>query len=184
MAYSNLGVAYFNQRRFEDAVTAYEHACRPGAGDFISCGNLGRAYYWAPGKRAQAEPFLRQSIQLATERLRVNPKDGDALILMAITAFYVVKGGMFSVVITEVLQFALLSIASLVYGPMLGAFLLGILTRRANQAGVVTGIGVSLVCMLLVKTYTPLAWTWYVLAGTIVCMTVGYVTSLIVPRRV
>jgi Na+/proline symporter len=39
-----------------------------------------------------------------------------ALILMAITTFYVVKGGMFSVVITEVLQFALLSVASLAIG--------------------------------------------------------------------
>ena len=76
-----------------------------------------------------------------------------------------------------------LSIASLVYGPMLGAFLLGILTTRTNQAGAVAGIGVSLVCMLLVKVYTPLAWTWYVLAGTIVCVAVGYVTSLLFPRR-
>src|SRR2546428_5415812 len=34
-----------------------------------------------------------------------------------------------------------LTIASLVYGPMLGAFLLGVLTTRANQTGVVTGMG-------------------------------------------
>lgn len=39
-----------------------------------------------------------------------------ALILMGLTAFYVVKGGMFSVVITEVLQFTLLSIASVAIG--------------------------------------------------------------------
>ncbi len=39
-----------------------------------------------------------------------------ALILMGITTFYVVKGGMFSVVITEVMQFALLSIASIAIG--------------------------------------------------------------------
>ena len=39
-----------------------------------------------------------------------------ALVLMAITTIYVVKGGMFSVVITEVLQFALLSIASIAIG--------------------------------------------------------------------
>jgi solute:Na+ symporter, SSS family len=39
-----------------------------------------------------------------------------ALILMGITTFYVVKGGMFSVVITEVLQFALLSVASIAIG--------------------------------------------------------------------
>ena len=39
-----------------------------------------------------------------------------ALILMSITALYVVKGGMFSVVITEVMQFALLSIAAVAIG--------------------------------------------------------------------
>jgi solute:Na+ symporter, SSS family len=39
-----------------------------------------------------------------------------ALILMGITTFYVVKGGMFSVVITEVLQFCLLSVASIAIG--------------------------------------------------------------------
>jgi solute:Na+ symporter, SSS family len=74
-----------------------------------------------------------------------------------------------------------LSIASLVYGPMLGAFLLGVLTTRANQTGVMTGIGVSLGCMLLVKVYTPLAWTWYVLVGTVICVTVGYAVSAAFP---
>ena len=35
---------------------------------------------------------------------------------MAITAIYVIKGGMFSVVITEVIQFCILSIASFAVG--------------------------------------------------------------------
>jgi Na+/proline symporter len=39
-----------------------------------------------------------------------------ALILMGLTTIYVVKGGMFSVVITEVLQFCILSVASLAIG--------------------------------------------------------------------
>ena len=39
-----------------------------------------------------------------------------ALILMAITTFYVVKGGMFSVVITEVIQYVILTIASVAVG--------------------------------------------------------------------
>src|SRR3989454_7291531 len=62
-----------------------------------------------------------------------------------------------------------LTIASLVYGPMLGAFLLGVLTRRTNQTGVMVGMGVSLITMVAVKFFTPVAWTWYVLAGTAVC---------------
>ena len=39
-----------------------------------------------------------------------------ALILMAVTTFYVVKGGMFSVVVTEVIQFCILSVASIALG--------------------------------------------------------------------
>ena len=76
-----------------------------------------------------------------------------------------------------------LSIASLVYGPMLGAFLLGVLTRRANQTGVMAGIGVSLVGMLLIKNFTPLAWTWYVLVGTLICASVGYAVSVTTSAR-
>jgi SSS family solute:Na+ symporter len=39
-----------------------------------------------------------------------------ALVLMAITTFYVVKGGMFSVVVTEVVQFGILSLSSVALG--------------------------------------------------------------------
>jgi len=70
-----------------------------------------------------------------------------------------------------------LTIASIVYGPMLGAFLLGVLTKSANERGVVAGIGVSLLAMIGVRLFTPLAWTWYVLAGTAICMSVGLVVS-------
>ncbi|HVW06742.1 MAG TPA: sodium:solute symporter [Vicinamibacterales bacterium] len=70
-----------------------------------------------------------------------------------------------------------LTIASLVYGPMLGAFVLGVTTRRANQTGVMIGMATSLACMLAIKLYTPLAWTWYVLVGAVICISVGYVAS-------
>lgn len=58
-----------------------------------------------------------------------------ALILMAITTFYVVKGGMFSVVITEVLQFCLLSIASLAIGIIAMTRVSPEALRRAVPAG-------------------------------------------------
>jgi Na+/proline symporter len=74
-----------------------------------------------------------------------------------------------------------LTIASLVYGPMLGAFLLGVVTKRANQAGVMTGMAASLAFMLLIKIEfsAAVAWTWYVLMGTVVCFGVGYAVSLL-----
>jgi SSS family transporter len=73
-----------------------------------------------------------------------------------------------------------LTIASLVYGPMLGAFVLGIATKRANQTGVIAGLVFSLMSMLAIWYYTPLAWTWYVLIGTAICTSVGYATSVLV----
>ncbi len=76
-----------------------------------------------------------------------------------------------------------LTIASLVYGPMLGAFLLGVLTRRATQPGVVVGMLASIVTMTLIKIYTGIAWTWYVLLGTSVCFAVGMVVSLVAGTR-
>jgi SSS family solute:Na+ symporter len=81
-----------------------------------------------------------------------------------------------------------LTIASLVYGPMLGAFLLGVLTKRANQIGVIAGMLTSIGVMLTLKSadllgYTnvplhDLAWTWFVLAGTAICLVVGYGVSI------
>jgi Na+/proline symporter len=71
-----------------------------------------------------------------------------------------------------------LTIASLVYGPMLGAFLLGVLTTRANEVGVMSGMVTSLLIMVAIWFTTKLAWTWYVLLGTLVCVTTGYLVSL------
>jgi len=74
-----------------------------------------------------------------------------------------------------------LTIASLVYGPMLGAFLLGVLTKSVNQMGVMVGMAASLCFMAIVWYETSLAWTWYVLLGTVVCSVVGYIVSLVAP---
>ena len=46
----------------------------------------------------------------------ISPPIEYALILIAITAIYVIKGGMISVVITEVVQFCILAIASFAVG--------------------------------------------------------------------
>lgn len=71
-----------------------------------------------------------------------------------------------------------LTIASLVYGPMLGAFLLGVMTKRANQRGVMLGMVSSIAVMLVIRFQTSIAWTWYVLIGTLVCAGMGYALSL------
>ena len=70
-----------------------------------------------------------------------------------------------------------LTIASVPYGSMLGIFLLGVLTKRANGRGALTGALVALAVMFFVVAYSPLAWTWYVAVGTVVTFTVGWMVS-------
>ncbi len=74
-----------------------------------------------------------------------------------------------------------LTIASIVYGSLLGLFLLGILNRGATANGALAGMIAGLVVMLYVKFATPLAWTWYVAVGTTATFLFGSLASLISP---
>ena len=94
------------------------------------------------------------------------------IVLMAIAVLARGWGSVFTVGLT---------IASIVYGPMLGAFLLGVLTKTTTERGVIAGIGVSLAAMIAVRLFTPLAWTWYVLAGTAICVATGAAASGLIP---
>ena len=89
-----------------------------------------------------------------------------------------------------------LSIASVTWGEMLGAFLLGTLTRRATQNGAMVGMAVGLmVNVVLWQQPGPFAaghawglpkvsFVWYVLIGALITTTVGYTVSLLLPREV
>jgi serine/threonine protein kinase/tetratricopeptide (TPR) repeat protein len=82
-AYDNLGGAYFSMRKFEDAARSYEKGLKLDQTSWLSWGNLGDAYYWAPGKRQQASSVYQEAIRLADEKLRVNPRDGSILAFRA-----------------------------------------------------------------------------------------------------
>jgi SSS family solute:Na+ symporter len=86
-----------------------------------------------------------------------------------------------------------LTIASITYGGMLGLFLLGILSRRATPRGAMVGLVTGLLMMVGVQFARPLlalvgihlhatlAWTWYVLVGTLITFSVGWLVSRFAP---
>jgi len=76
-----------------------------------------------------------------------------------------------------------LQIASVAYGALLGAFLLGVLTRRANQNGAMLGMLCGFATEVYLWQFTRVPWTWYVAIGTVVTFGVGYSTSLLLPRK-
>jgi SSS family transporter len=70
-----------------------------------------------------------------------------------------------------------LSIASVIYGSLLGVFLLGLLTRRAGEMSAATGMAAGLAVMVYVKGFTTIAWTWYVVIGASVTFLTGCLVS-------
>jgi len=93
-----------------------------------------------------------------------------------------------------------LSIASVAYGALLGVFLLGVLSRRANERGSMIGMAVGLCanvyiwqgatllrwlqgatgvpCAALALS-RPIPFPWYVLIGSVITFAIGYSSSLL-----
>lgn len=91
-----------------------------------------------------------------------------------------------------------LSIASVAYGSLLGVFLLGVLTRKANESGTIVGmiVGFTLNVLLWLQphalhlafaghviTLPKIAWTWYVVCGAVVTFSIGYLASYFFPSQ-
>ncbi|MGA7560126.1 MAG: sodium:solute symporter [Terriglobales bacterium] len=72
-----------------------------------------------------------------------------------------------------------LQIASVAYGALLGVFLLGVLTRRANQRGAMVGMAAGLATELYLWLGSRVAWTWWVVIGTSVTFGIGYAASVL-----
>ena len=111
-----------------------------------------------------------------------------ALVLFAVAVYSVFAGGKGHVVEIG------LSIASVAYGALLGVFLLGTLTRYATQWGAITGMicgfTVNLVLWLDPSPITlgpvtipHVAFTWYVLIGSIVTFAIGSAASFLFPSN-
>jgi Na+/proline symporter len=90
-----------------------------------------------------------------------------------------------------------LSIASVLWGAMLGVFLLGTMSRRADERGTIWGMAAGVVVNLLLwlqpRAFSfpigghawvipKIAWTWWVLIGSLVTCLVGYTVSLVFPE--
>jgi SSS family solute:Na+ symporter len=92
-----------------------------------------------------------------------------ALLLFALAVLTLHKGG-------RVIEVGL-KIASVAYGALLGVFLLGVLTKRANQPGAMVGMLFGFCVELCLWKWTTVPFTWWVMIGTVVTFVVGYGAS-------
>jgi len=70
-----------------------------------------------------------------------------------------------------------LSVASLVNGPILGVFLVGTFLRRVSEPPALLGMLASMVVMTYIRFWTPIAWTWYVLIGSVITFLVAWIAG-------
>ncbi|MCH8812052.1 MAG: hypothetical protein IID07_09480, partial [Gemmatimonadetes bacterium] len=70
-----------------------------------------------------------------------------------------------------------LAIASMVYGGLLGTFILAVRSRRADQRSAIIGMiaGIGVVTIIWVFARADVAWPWFVPIGTAVTVSVGWV---------
>ncbi|NLT61553.1 MAG: sodium/solute symporter [Candidatus Hydrogenedentes bacterium] len=70
-------------------------------------------------------------------------------------------------------------ISSLLVGPLVSMFFLGVLTRRANAVGVFLGTLTGLAFTAWLANRTDVFWSWYGPAGLVSSATSGYLLSLV-----
>ena len=100
-AYSNMGLIYFMQRRYADALAMYEEAIELGVGEdtHIIWANLADSYRYTPGYSEKAPEAYQHAIQLAEKELDIDP--GNAQLRSSLAVFYA-KSGDFQNALAEI----------------------------------------------------------------------------------
>ena len=71
-----------------------------------------------------------------------------------------------------------LSVASLINGPVLGVFLVGVFLKRVSEPPALIGMLVSMAAVLFIRFGTNIAWTWYVFIGSLITLVAAWLASL------
>ncbi len=76
-------------------------------------------------------------------------------------------------------------IGSLINGPLLAVFLIGVLSQRINSQGAVSGFGTGFVVNLLLWKFVPeVSWLWWNVIGFFIAYITGYLVSKLSPAPV
>jgi serine/threonine-protein kinase len=75
-AFDNLGTAYFNSGRLDEAVDAYNQSFQFGFAGYLSWLNLGDSYYWLRGRQDQAAEAYREAVRMGREERAARAQQG------------------------------------------------------------------------------------------------------------
>jgi Na+/proline symporter len=72
-----------------------------------------------------------------------------------------------------------LGIAAILYGGLLGVFLLGLISKQVSESAAMAGMAAGILGNLYIRFATPIAFTWYVLIGTSITIAVSLAAGLL-----
>ena len=119
----------------------------------------------------------------------VRPDAGEAR-LMRLSKYATIGWGLAQIAVAlgaqwvdrSVLDSGLL-VLSFAAGPVLGAFLTGVLTTRVGSTAMLCGMIAGAIVVTLVWWTAAAAWTWFALVGAVTTGATALVLSLVLPRR-
>jgi Na+/proline symporter len=76
-----------------------------------------------------------------------------------------------------------LSVLSLTTGPVLGAFLVGVMTRRVGAAAMIGGMVIGAVVLFCAWESEAVGWTWFALIGATVTGLSALALSVVLPSE-
>jgi SSS family transporter len=116
--------------------------------------------------------------------------DADEQTLMQVSRTATVLWGVAQIAVALGAQFvtrsvldAGLAVLSLAAGPVLGAFLTGVLTRRVGGPAMLGGMLAGIAAMMWIWWTSATAWTWFALIGAATTSIVALAASTVLPRR-
>jgi SSS family solute:Na+ symporter len=121
--------------------------------------------------------FIESRRQMTSAELMKTGKITTVLWGAAITGFAFLVGNISGTIVE-----AINKIGSCFYGPILAAFLTGVLSKRVNEQGVIAGVLAGVTFNVALWLGAPgLYWMWWNAIGLVVASGVAYGVSLLFP---
>jgi len=157
----------------------------PGVSGFIIAGLLAAALSTIAGSMSSMSsstvldlytPYRRGSVSQESE-LRLSR------VVTVLWAAFLVASALFFMNTSQTVVELALSIASFTYGGLLGTFLLGVLSKTAQQEDALAGFVAGIFFMITVISLQVVAWTWFTVIGVIATLSIGNLLSALSRRR-